>query len=52
MVSQVDGVTLENIYVESTKGKNLLNVKSSKNLTVDGKTYKAIDAKRQTIKFK
>lgn len=52
VVSQVDGVTLENIYVESTKGKNLLNVKSSKNLTVDGKTYKAIDAKGQTIKFK
>ena len=24
VISQVDGVTLENIYVESTKGKNIL----------------------------
>ena len=32
VISQVDGVTLENIYVESTKGKNILNVKSAKNL--------------------
>ena len=33
VISQVDGVTLENIYVESSKGNNILNVKNAKNLT-------------------
>lgn len=52
VISQVDGVTLENIYVESTKGKNILNVKSAKNLKVDGETYEEIDAKGQILNFK
>ena len=42
----------ENIYVESTKGKNILNVKSAKNLKVDGETYEEIDAKGQILNFK
>ena len=52
VISQVDGVTLENIYVESTKGKNILNVKSAKNLKVDGETYEEIDVKGQILNFK
>ena len=52
VISQVDGVTLENIYVESTKGKNILNVKSAKNLKVDGETYEESDAKGQILNFK
>ena len=39
VISQVDGVTLENVYVESSKGNNILNVKNAKNLTIDGKVY-------------
>ena len=39
VISQVDGVTLENVYVESSKGNNILNVKNAKNLIVDGKVY-------------
>ena len=30
VISQVDGVTLENVYVESSKGNNILNVKNAK----------------------
>ena len=52
VISQADGVTLENIYVESTKGKNILNVKSARNLKVDGETYEEIDAKGQILNFK
>ena len=39
VINQVDGVTLENVYVESSKGNNILNVKNAKNLTIDGKVY-------------
>lgn len=52
VISQVDGVTLENIYVESSKGNNILNVKNAKNLTVDGKTYEEISAKGEFLSFK
>lgn len=46
VVSQAEGVTFENIYVESAKGKNILDVKNAKNLKVDGKTYEEIGAKQ------
>lgn len=52
VISQVDGVTLENVYVESSKGNNILNVKNAKNLTVDGKTYEEISAKGEFLSFK
>ena len=38
VISQVDGVTLENVYVESSKGNHVLNVKNAKNLTIDGRS--------------
>lgn len=52
VISQAEGVTFENIHIESAKGKNTLNVKNTKNLNVDGKSYKEVDAKGQTIHFK
>lgn len=52
VISQAEGVTLENIHIESAKGKNTLNVKNAKNLSVDGRNYKEVDAKGQAIHFK
>ena len=52
VISQAEDITLENIYIESAKGKNTLNVKSARNLNVDGKSYKEVNAKGQTINFK
>ncbi len=52
VISQVDGVTLENVYVESSKGNNILSVKNAKNLTVDGKTYEEINAKGEILSLK
>ena len=52
VISQVDGVTLENVYVESAKGNNILNVKNAKNLTVDGKVYEELGAKGQILSLK
>ena len=52
VISQVDGVTLENIYVESTKGKNILNVKSVNlfiSLSID---FQILGAKGQILNFK
>ena len=47
-----DGVTLENVYVESSKGNNILNVKNAKNLTVDGKVYEELGAKEEILSLK
>ena len=52
VISQVDGVTLENVYVESAKGNNILNVKNAKNLNIDGKTYSAIGVEGKVMNFK
>ena len=52
VISQVDGVTLENVYVESSKGNNILNVKNAKNLTVDGKVYEELGAKEEILSLK
>lgn len=52
VISQAENVSMENIHVESAKGKNVLNVKSAKDLNIDGKLYKEIGAKGQTINIK
>lgn len=52
VISQVDGVTLENVYVESAKGDNILNAKSAKGLKVNGTIYEEIDAKGRTLSLK
>lgn len=49
VISQADGVTLENVRVESAKGNNIMTVKSSKNVKVNQKAYPQVDAKGQTI---
>ncbi len=51
VISQVEGVTLENVHVEAANGKNVLKVKSAKKLVVDGKTFEEIDAKGQVLNF-
>ena len=50
VISQAEGVTLENIHIE-TKG-HTLDVKNAKNLKVDGKVYSAIDAEGKVLDFK
>lgn len=52
VISQADGVTMENIHVESSKGNNILNVKNAKNLTVDGKVYEELGAKGEILSLK
>ncbi len=49
VISQADGVTLESIHVESSKGNNILNVK---NATVDGKVYEELGAKGEILSLK
>ncbi len=51
-ISQADGVTLDNIHIESSKGNNILNVKNAKNLTIDGKVYEGVGAKGEILSFK
>ena len=43
---------MENIYVESSKGNNILNVKNAKNLTIDGKVYEELGAKEEILSLK
>lgn len=50
VISQAEGVTLENIRIE-TKG-HTLDVKNAKNLKVDGKVYSAIGAEGKMLDFK
>lgn len=50
VISQAEDVVLENIRIETTG--DVLKVKSSRNLTVDGQSFEAIDAKGQTLSFK
>ena len=50
VISQAEGVVLENIHIE-TKG-HTLNVKNAKNLNIDGKTYSAIGAEGKVMNFK
>jgi polygalacturonase len=49
VISQAEGVTLENIRIE-TKG-HTLDVKNAKNLKVDGKVYSAIGAEGKMLDF-
>jgi polygalacturonase len=50
-LSQVSGVTLENVCVESAQGTNTVKVRSAKNLRIDGKNYAEIDDKGRTLKM-
>lgn len=52
VISQADGVAMENIRIITRSGGNTLKVSNAKNITIDGKLYKEIDAKGQTMNFK
>lgn len=52
VISQADGVTMDNIRIETLKGGNTLQISNAKNITVDGKQYKQVDAKGLKVNFK
>ncbi len=52
VLSQADNVTLDNITIETVTPQPALKIKSSKDITVDGKLYKSVDAKGVTMDFK
>ena len=51
VISQADGVTLENIHIQAAKGATV-ELKSAKNIKVEGVFYKEIDAKGKSINKK
>ncbi len=51
VVSQADGVTMDNIKIASPKGNSLI-IKNTKNIKVDGFVYKEVDEKEKTVFFK
>lgn len=54
VISQADGVKLENIRIETKKkdGRPTLQMRNAKNIRVDGKMYKQVDAKGTNLNFK
>ena len=52
VISQANNVILENILIETKKGGPALQIKSSKNITVDGKPYKQLNSKGIQLNFK
>jgi len=50
VISQAEGVTMNNIKIITPKGPTL-QVKNTKNLSVDGTLYKNIDSKGKTMEF-
>ncbi|WP_321332999.1 glycoside hydrolase family 28 protein [uncultured Bacteroides sp.] len=51
VISQADGVTLQNIKIVTKQGTNL-QVKNAKNVSVDGVLYKEINAEGKALNFK
>lgn len=52
VISQADGVTMDNIRIETVKGGNTLKMSHAKNIKVDGKLYKIVDARGEKLNFK
>ncbi|MEG0646249.1 MAG: glycoside hydrolase family 28 protein [Bacteroides sp.] len=52
VISQADGVTMENICIETKSGSPTLQIKNSKNIVIDGKQYKQINANGKSLTFK
>ncbi len=52
VISQADGVTMENICIETKSGSPTLRIKNSKNIAIDGKQYKQINANGKNLTFK
>ena len=51
-LSQTKNVTLENVVIETTTPQSELNIRNSKDLTIDGRTYEDVDAKGIQMDFK
>ena len=51
-LSQTKNVTLENVVIETKTPQQTLNIKSSKDLTIDGKTFESVDAKGISMDLK
>lgn len=51
VVSQADGVVMENIKITSPTG-NSLSIKNANNIKVDGILFKEVDEKGKTVIFK
>ena len=51
-LSQTKNVTLENVVIETTTPQAELNIRSSKDLTIDGKSFETVDAKGLKMDFK
>ena len=51
-LSQTKNVTLENVVIKTTTPQPELNIRSSKDLTIDGKAYESVDAKGLKMDFK
>lgn len=52
VISQADGVTMENIRIETKSGAPTLQIKNAKNIQVDGIVYKTVDGKGKNLNFK
>ena len=52
VLSQTRNVTLENVVIKTTTPQPELSVRSSADLTVDGKLYKEVDGKGLKLDFK
>jgi hypothetical protein len=52
VLSQTENVTLENVDIQTAKGNATVQAKSSKNLKIDGKSYKKVDAKGIKVTLK
>jgi polygalacturonase len=52
VLSQTKNVTISNVEIQTAKGNGDLQAKSSTNLTIDGKTYKKVDAKGIKVTLK
>ncbi len=51
VISQAEGVTLEKIQISTLKEGNTLKMRYAKNVKVDGKTYKEVDASGLSMDF-
>ena len=52
VISQADGVTLDNIYIETQSNGPTLQMKNAKNIRIDGKLHKQVDAQGTNLTLK
>lgn len=52
VISQADGVTLDNIYIETQSNGPTLQIKNAKNIRIDGKLHKQVGAQGTNLTLK